>query len=151
MSCVLDLKCQFHFVVCSNLFLWQSIKNCTECWCAGCSSSEVEVRAPPMCYSGVPRAMQCAPCACNTRACRCLPRAPSAPSSLPPMMNEVLQHLGEEFLDINIGKLRHRILLRSQSPWRRGQRSHLPWFARITRDILPLADADTIRIWLSLL
>lgn len=32
MSCVLDLKCQFHFVVHNNLFLWQSIKNCTESW-----------------------------------------------------------------------------------------------------------------------
>lgn len=104
MSCVLDLKCQFHFVVCSNLFLWQSIKNCTECWRAGCSSMEVEVEAPPMCYSGVLRAMHCAPCACSTRARQCMPRAPSAASSLPPMMNEVLQHLGKEFLDMNIGK-----------------------------------------------
>lgn len=151
MSCVLDLKCQFHFVVCSNLFLWQSIKNCTECWRTGCSSMEVEVGAPPMCCSVVLRAMQCVPCACISRALWCMPRAPSAPKSLPPMMNKVLQHLGKELLDINMEKLRHSVLLRSQSPWRRGQCTHLPCFPRITRAIRPLPNAGTIRIWLSLL
>lgn len=69
----------------------------------------------------------------DIKICLCMPGARSAPSTLPAIMNEVLQHLGNECLMlrptqqclVGMGKQRQSILLRLQNPCARGKLTHL--------------------------